>query len=44
MPMMQSWGKSGVLAYFGPKISHFGHNVWDMDFKFVLPIISIDIN
>ena len=23
MPI-QSWGKSGVLAYFVPKISHFG--------------------
>ena len=42
MPI-QSWGKSGVLAYFAPKIGHFGHIFLDMDFKFVLPIISIDI-
>ena len=21
---IQSWGKRGVLAYFGPKISYFG--------------------
>ena len=40
---IQSWGKSGVVAYFGPKISHFGHFSWGMDFKFVLPMISIDI-
>ena len=31
MPI-QSWGKNGALAYFG-------HIFWDMDFKFVLPII-----
>ena len=44
MPI-QIRGKSGVLAYFGPKIRHFGHIFLDMDFKFVLPcfIISIDI-
>ena len=42
MPI-QSWGKNGVLAYFGPNTSYFGHIVWDMDFKFVFPIISIDI-
>ena len=36
----QSWGKSGVLAYFGPKI---GHIFGDMDFKFVLPIIFINL-
>ena len=42
---IQSWGKSYILAvaYFGPKISHFGHKFGDMDFKFVLLIISIDI-
>ena len=39
----QSWCKSGVLAYFGPQISHSGHIFWDMNFKFVLPIISIYI-
>ena len=33
MPI-ESWGKSGVLAYFGPKISHFGHIFWNMDVKF----------
>ena len=37
------WGKSVVLAYFGPKISHFGHIFWDMDFKCVLHLFSIDI-
>ena len=42
MPI-QSWSKNGVLAYFGPKIGFFGHIIWEMDFKFVLPIISIDI-
>ena len=40
---IQSWGKSGVLAYFGLKIGYFGHIYWDMDFKFVLPIIYINI-
>ena len=40
MPI-QSWGKSGMLVYFVPKI---GHIFWDMDFKFVFPIIFIDIN
>ena len=40
---IQSWGKSGVLAYFDVKIFNFGHIFWHMDFKFVLPIISIDI-
>ena len=39
MPI-QSWGKSGMLVYFVPKI---GHIFWDMDFKFVFPIIFIDI-
>ena len=39
MPM-QNWDKSGVLAYFGPK---FGHIFWDIDFKLIFPIISIDI-
>ena len=42
MPI-QSWGKSGILAYFGTKIGYFGHIFWDMDFKFVLPIMSIKI-
>ena len=32
------------LAYFGPKIGYFGHMFWDMDFKFVLPIIYINID
>ena len=38
--MNQYCGKSSVLAYFGLKISYFGHN---MDFKFVLPIFYINI-
>ena len=38
MPI-QSWGKSGFLAYFGPKIGHFGLIFGDIDFKFVLPIV-----
>ena len=42
MPI-QSWGKSGVLAYFGLQIGYFGHIFWDMDFKFDLPIIYINI-
>ena len=42
MPI-ESWGKSGVLAYFWLKIGYFGHIFWDMDFKFVLPIIYINI-
>ena len=42
MPI-ESWGKSGVLAYFWLKIAYSGHIFWDMDFKFVLPIIYIDI-
>ena len=42
MPV-QSWGKSGVMAYFGLKIGYFGHISWYMDFKIVLPIIYIDI-
>ena len=40
---IQSWGKSGFLAYFGLKIGYFGYIYWDMDFKFVLPIIYIKI-
>ena len=40
---IQSWDKSGVLAYFGLKIGYFGHIYWDIDFKFVSPIISINI-
>ena len=27
------------LAYFRPKVGYFGQMFWDMDFKFVLPII-----
>ena len=42
MPI-QSWGKSGVLAYFVMKIGFFGHVFWDMDFKSVLPVIYINI-
>ena len=38
MPV-ERWGKSGVLAYFWLKIGFF----CDMDFKFVLPIIYINI-
>ena len=41
MPI-QSWGESGVLANFGLKIGYFGQIYWDMDFKFVLPIIYIN--
>ena len=41
--LIQSWGKSGVLAYFWLKICYFGHIFWDMDFKFVKPIIYINI-
>ena len=41
MPI-KSWDKNGVLAYSGPKISHFGHIYWNMDFIF-LPIIAFDI-
>ena len=42
---IQRWGKSGVMTYFGPKIYHFGQifRDSDMDFKYVLSIISIDI-
>ena len=40
---IQGWGKSGILAYFGLKIGYFGHVFWNMDFKFVLPIIYIDV-
>ena len=32
------------LAYFGPRIGYYGHIFWDMDFKFVLPIIYINID
>ena len=42
MPI-QSWGESGVLAYFGQKIGYDGHIFRDMDFKFVLPIVYINI-
>ena len=41
MPI-QSWGKSGVLAYSGLKIGYFGHFFRDMDFKFVLPVFHIN--
>ena len=39
----KSWNKSGVLAYFGLKIGYFGHIFWNMDLKFVMPIIYINI-
>ena len=39
---IQSWGKSDVIAYFRPKIAHFGHIFWDNDFRFVLSNINID--
>ena len=42
MPI-QIWGKSGVLAYFRLTIGYYGHIHWDMDFKFVLPLIYINI-
>ena len=35
--------KAGVLAYFGLRIGYFGHIYRDMDFKFVLTIIYINI-
>ena len=35
------WGKSGVLAYYGPKIGHFDHIFGNMDFELVLPDIYI---
>ena len=37
--LIKSRGKSGILAYFGLKIGYFGHVFWDMDFKFVIPIV-----
>ena len=42
MPI-ENWGKSGVLACFLLKIGYFGHIFWDMDFKFVLLTIHINI-
>ena len=36
---IESWGKNGVLAYFGLRIGYVGHIYYDMDFKFVLPVI-----
>ena len=42
MPI-QSWGKRGNLAHFGLKIGYSGHDFWDMDFKFILPTIYINI-
>ena len=42
MPI-QSWGKSGVLTFFGQKICYFGHVFWGMDFNFFKNIIHIDI-
>ena len=42
MPI-ESCGKSGVLAYFYLKIDYSGLIFWDMDFKFVLPIIHMNI-
>ena len=41
MPI-ESWRKSGVLL-FRPKIFYSRHTLWDMDFKFVLPTIHINI-
>ena len=41
MPI-ESWGKSGVLAYFWLKIGYSVHIFWYMDFKFVLPIFYIN--
>ena len=40
---INSLSKSGVLDHFGQIIGYFGHIVQDMDFKFVLPIICINI-
>ena len=37
---LQKWW----LAHFGPNISYFGQMFWDLDFKFVLPIIYINID
>ena len=41
---IESLRKSGILAQFGHIIDHFGHILCDMDFKFVSPIICIDID
>ena len=32
------------LAYIGSKVGYFGHFFKDINFKFVLPIIYININ
>ena len=42
MPILRL-GKIGILTYFAPKVGHVGHIFGDMDFKFVLPVINIDI-
>ena len=42
MPI-DSWGKSGILAYFWLKNGYSGHIFGDRDLKFVLPIIYINI-
>ena len=42
MPI-ESWGKSGVLAYFWLKIGNSGHIFEAMDFKCVLLAIHINI-
>ena len=42
MPV-QSWGKRGFLACFGQKIGPSDHIFRDIDFKFVFPVIYIDI-
>ena len=35
MPIqLQMMGESGILAFFVPKVGHFGHIFWDMDLKF----------
>ena len=36
------WPAAKVAAgYFRPNFGYFGHIFWDIDFKFVLPIIYI---
>ena len=42
MPI-ESWVKSGILAYFWLQVCYFGHIFWDMDFKFALPLIYINV-
>ena len=38
--LAQKW----LLAYFVPSDGHFGQTFLDMNFKFVLPIININVD